>query len=210
MENSNRSLHIRQIAVQLLEEHRIHNHFEINILSLISNMDQPISYQFADLKGLAGFTCFDIPSNRFRMFFDSITHENCPARTSFTVAHELGHIILNHFSKTSINSIFFGDRSLEFEANLFADELLMPTLPIIKHRLNAYEIMQTYNVSAAAASNKIKYLKNNAIYTDKQVKDQLQKIFTKCNTVLSWVEEEQDRMTDYLRDRWLDPDSDGW
>lgn len=164
MEYVNRSLHIRQIAADLLKQYNINNRFEIDILSLISDLDQDITYQFADLKGLAGFSCHDRKSDRYGIFFDLTTHNFYPTRTKFTGAHELGHIVLGHFKRVHINSAFFSDHILETEANLFADELLMPTKPIIDLHMSAMDIISVYRVSTAAALNKLRFIEQNSIF----------------------------------------------
>lgn len=204
MKTINSSLQIRTKAVKLLEEHCLSNLREISIPYLISHLKQNITCQFADLKGLAGFTCHDHARDRYRMFLDSTTEENCPSRTSFTMAHELGHIVLDHFGRAVTSSIFIDDRFLEIEANLFADELLMPTEPITQYRMDAREVAATYNVSITAANNKIKYLENNAIYRQEKDNESILKIMNRYITLFRY--DRDDAVVSSLRNAWLDPD----
>lgn len=49
----------------------------------------------------------------------------------FTIAHEIGHIVLNHFKKYKVlydrEDLIISSLQLEKEANIFASELLVPT-----------------------------------------------------------------------------------
>lgn len=201
----NSSLHIRTKAVQLLQDNNIDPYFEIDIKSLISVLQYNISYRYADLQGLAGFTCHDTKKTRFRMYLDINTYDNCPARINFTMAHELGHIVLNHFDSVS-SSIFIGNPFLESEANLFADELLMPTQQIVRYQMDACEIASTYKVSITAANNKIKYLKKNALYQESKDQTNVYKILSRCVNTFSYSRTADENMVNALRDNWLDPD----
>lgn len=138
------------------------------------------------------------------MFFDEHLIDNCPARLNFTMAHEFGHIILNHFIDTD-NTIIM-DYNKEREANIFVDELLMPTRVIINRRMDVLAIAKTYNVSIAAAQNKIKYLKMNALYKQEKT---LNRVFYILNNF--GRDPLQSAYKDYeleqLHLAWLDPDS---
>ena len=208
MKNINSSLHIRTKAVELLHDNNIDTRCEINIPNLISILDKDITYQFANLRGLAGFTCYDHAGDRYRMFLDSITYENCPGRTNFTMAHELGHIMLGHFEDDLSSSIFIGSPYLEIEANLFADELLMPTSQIIRQRMDARKIAETYNVSITAAQNKIKYLKANALYSQEKALSQVFRIASSNPITYDVYHAYNDYMVRKFHNAWLDPDSD--
>lgn len=196
---------IRTKAVELLQENNIDTICEINIRDLISLLERDITYQFANLRGLAGFTCYDHAGDRYRMFLDSITFNNCPGRTNFTMAHELGHIMLGHLENDHSSSIFISDPRLEIEANLFSDEILMPTSRIIRHRMDAREIAWTVNASITAAQNKIKYLKSNTLYPQEKAFMQTLRIISKYR-ILASSNTYNDRIVETLHDAWLDPD----
>ena len=75
-----------------------------------------------------------------------------PHRQRFTVAHEIGHLLLGHTEKNFILDLN-SKKPEEIEANQFAAELLMP-LEMIKRDLqnkkNAKDIANEYNVSEEA------------------------------------------------------------
>jgi len=58
-----------------------------------------------------------------------VNEKDVPERQRFTIAHELGHYFLHHDSNSETDAIisFRGERNnLEFQADQFAAELLMP------------------------------------------------------------------------------------
>jgi len=71
-------------------------------------------------------------------------------RVRFTLAHEIGHIVLDHFSSNK------GWRVFESEAHYFAAELLAP-LPILEELpiRNEYDIMNICGLSYEAAKNRL-------------------------------------------------------
>lgn len=93
----------------------------------------------------------------------------------FTIAHEIGHIILKHFN----NSNHLND---EKEANMFAARLLMPICILYECKVKSIlEIQKMCEVSEIAAQYRYKRLKlvmsRDKFYTDKlelKVKKQFQ------------------------------------
>ena len=75
-----------------------------------------------------------------------------PHRQRFTVAHEIGHLLLGHTGKNFVLELN-SKKPEEVEANQFAAELLMP-LEMIKNDLqnkrSAKDIARLYNVSEEA------------------------------------------------------------
>jgi Zn-dependent peptidase ImmA (M78 family) len=78
-----------------------------------------------------GFTLKD-SSGTIRVYFNEAI---MPQRCRFTLAHELGHICLNHLGEAKIGQISYtavnrepvpGEDPLEMEANIFASRLLAP------------------------------------------------------------------------------------
>lgn len=100
-----RDYEIRQKAVSLLEDLNIDTSTAINIREIITSLDKSISLKIIDLKGVLGFTCYDVQRERYRIFADEDLLIYCPTRFKFTVAHELGHILLDHFTNTE-NSLY--------------------------------------------------------------------------------------------------------
>ena len=200
-----RSLQIRTKAIDLIHSNCINSHKKINLKYILCYLDYSIICQMADLKGLSGFTCFDEEHGKYGMFLDHSIHSLCPARTRFTVAHELGHIILGHFNADFSNSAFIGDYIMEDEANEFADELLMPTKPILEHQMTVRQIILQYDVSTSAALNKITYMKNNPIYL-KLVSERELDLFVGKKDNSRYYSDPRNIIIEELHDRWLDPD----
>lgn len=76
-----------------------------------------------------------------------------PHRQRFTVAHEIGHLLLGHTSNNFILDLY-SKKPEEIEANQFAAELLMPS-EMLKNdfrngRKNTKDIAKVYNVSEEA------------------------------------------------------------
>lgn len=103
-----------------------------------------------------------------------------PQRQRFTIAHEIGHILLKH------NDIESEDR--EAEADVFASRLLMPACILKECNVKSSEdIMLLCDVSKAAAEIRLKRLKvlseRNKFYLhplERKVKKRF-KTFIKCH-----------------------------
>ncbi len=200
---SDRFYKIRLEAIKLLKNHSIDTSVEIDIIELIKLSGLSIKWKIQDLKGITGFTCINTKKPSYCMFFDEQIFSNFPARLNFTMAHELGHIILDHFQGTETSLIF--NYSKEREANIFVDELLMPSENVIRKQMSVKEIADTYNVSIAAAGNKIKYLKANSIYI-REAATNYTYSFLNPKPYISDLDTYNSRMVKALHEHWLDPD----
>ncbi len=86
-----------------------------------------------------------IGGNMYILYNEGVSDE----RKRFTIAHELGHIIMKHS----------GLPDDEHEANVFASRLLMPACVLYESGVqNAQEIMQMCNVSYTAAKYRLERL----------------------------------------------------
>ncbi|MFC0268024.1 ImmA/IrrE family metallo-endopeptidase [Kushneria aurantia] len=89
-------------------------------------------------------------------------HQN---RRRFTMAHELGHVLMGHVQpgvepRRDTNFNAYGD-PLETGANAFAAELLMPEAEIRRHAHSATDVRHLagiFGVSTSAISNRLKNL----------------------------------------------------
>lgn len=88
-----------------------------------------------------------------------------PARLNFTLAHELGHILLKHMGDT---------RAEEEEANCFAGHLLCPVTAVAG--MSAEEIATSCYVSRSAAINA---LENRRGQCEKELLKKVEKLFEK-------------------------------
>lgn len=197
-----RCYEIRRKASNLLEELNIDTSTAIDIRGIIASLGKPISLRINDLKGIPGFTCYDQVKDKYRIFADEDLFEHCPTRFKFTVAHELGHILLDHFKSTA-NSLYM-DYIMEREANIFVDELLMPTEAILRQRFNAKEVAEIYRVSASAAYNKMTHIKANALYKEIQAKIVAEMFGYSSDRYIDM--DNRYKVVERLHDLWLDPD----
>lgn len=199
-----RCYEIRKKAVNLLVELNIDSSTAIDIREIIASLGKPITLKITDLKGIPGFTCYDKAKDRYRIFADENLYEKCPTRFKFTVAHELGHILLNHFKVTG-NSLYMG-YIMEKEANIFVDELLMPTRSILWHKYSAVEVAEIYQVSLQAAHYKMLHIRANALYKEIQAEIAYEMITYKNIRYFRHHPDPCGIMVEQLRNAWLDPD----
>jgi Zn-dependent peptidase ImmA (M78 family) len=101
-------------------------------------------------------------NGRYKIIYNEKAY---PARIPFTLAHEIGHIWLNHledFELTKITQNSLAEEQyevLEKEANCFAAELLMPYSILSKLQpLSELDLIIFCNVSQAAASHRLKVI----------------------------------------------------
>lgn len=82
-------------------------------------------------------------------------------RARWTVAHEIGHIILGHqgnrFRKDQIGKLYGWTRIEEREADVFASRFLVPTVMATACK-DAFEIAQKFQISLPAAEIRLKEL----------------------------------------------------
>jgi len=87
---------------------------------------------------------------------------NLQFRNNWTLAHEVGHVILGHIKD---------DAEEERQANLFASELLMPELVILelKRRLErslpTHELSGLFGVSVSAANTRISQIERRECFS---------------------------------------------
>lgn len=194
---------IRQKASCLLKALNIDTSTAIDIREIITSLEKSITLKITDLKGIPGFSCYDKKKSLYRIFADENLFEYRPTRFKFTVAHELGHVLLGHFTYTD-NSLYL-EYIMEREANVFVDELLMPTRDILWHKYSAREVAEIYEVSSQAAYNKIAHIKENALYKEIQAEIALE-IMAYRRTWYTPNSDPRYKMVEQLRNAWLDPD----
>lgn len=97
-----------------------------------------------------GFTFLQTKTNRRIILYNDALSEAC---IRFTIAHELGHCVLDHLPKDQIDS-----EISEKEANCFARNLLCPA-PIARHfpLTSPKEYRDIFHVSLEMASISIRY-----------------------------------------------------
>lgn len=122
-----------------------------------------------------GCTIYSYKKNRYLIFYNDLNiYYKTPTRRTWTLAHELGHVILNHLTMTNKVKIFRNSLNddeyqwMETEANRFASLLLAN--PIILHKLNIksnIDIMKICKISEEASnyrfSDYLKWCKNKYV-----------------------------------------------
>lgn len=91
--------------------------------------------------------------------------ENSRHRQRFTIAHELGHLILHPLGKHHRDASFgYGQRvrKMEEQANAFAGSLLMPRISILpfltQSSASVARLAQRFDVSVAAMNVRVKWI----------------------------------------------------
>lgn len=163
------------------------NSYPIDILNVISNFNncRAISYSKHMAKynlsenevihhfgSDEGCTIYNPKKQRYLIFYnDLVAYYKAPVRRRWTLAHELGHILLNHLTISNNTKIFRNNLSdeeyewMEIEANRFASLLLAN--PIILYKLkikSTNDIMKICKLSEEASnyrfSDYLKWTKN--------------------------------------------------
>lgn len=148
-------------ASQVLRKYHGDQSYPIDVLSIAKQAGASVI--FCDLSGLAGEFILENTDQPII----KINANDIDVRQRFTLAHELGHMFLEHGSRhrKDGNSNFnvLGD-PIEMQANSFAAELLMP-IEFINHMLyklkitNVARMAKEFNVSAAAMHYRLKNLR---------------------------------------------------
>lgn len=106
-----------------------------------------------DLCGLDGYSIFNKNTKKYIIAIDDINYDL--PRQRFTLAHELGHIFLQHHTKYKYLSNYVKEKS----ADAFAGELLMPREIMYKTaNFPPNYILNVYGVSYSALEKRKKFL----------------------------------------------------
>lgn len=141
---------IRNTPVDIFEIMRI---LAINLIPFSSLSDEIVNIlQNAETDGLTVILRTHDNKMRFNVYYD----DSKPIeRQRFTLAHELGHIQLNHnFPIPSECTVPKPDKCLEIEANAFAQKFLAPLPLVYKQNLHgSREIAKCFHISLECAKN---------------------------------------------------------
>lgn len=129
------------------------------LITYSSLIENKISEYNEIMKNNLGFAQ-NFNGNAYAIFYDDRISEHSQR---FTLAHEIGHILLNHFKIPIENR--------EQEANMFAVRLLMPICVLHECRIrSAVEISKLCNVSLISANYRYNRLiileERNRFYSD--------------------------------------------
>ena len=114
---------------------------------------------YAEMEGAEGHTC---PQGTFIALREDVYRDACrgDGRARFTVAHELGHLVLhtNQPLRRATHGELKPYLSSEWQADMFAAQLLMPA-KFFSWVDTEQAIIQRHGVSYTAASKRLDYLK---------------------------------------------------
>lgn len=117
-------------------------------------------------------------------------------RINFTLAHEIGHIVLKHHKDFDVTEVIKNNftkdeyKILENEANCFARNFLAPAPLVSKLNLLGvlFNLNAFFNITFTAATTRISFLKNDLYYlTEEQITDFNQKYQRRkqCNVCMT-------------------------
>lgn len=102
-----------------------------------------------------------------------------PERTTFSLCHEIGHIILEHFLDYDFARLSPEDKkALETEADIFASNLLCPVgvMPLLRNP-NSEKTREIFGVSKSAWQHRLIALDGDKLHVSRQVIEQHQRQF---------------------------------
>ena len=119
-----------------------------------------------------GYSAYDANANKYVVIYNETRLP--PERQRWTLAHELGHIVLEHFTEFTETRLARGgltdneSRVLEQEADAFASEVLAPGLVLFESGAyrNRDTIQDVCGISYTAAKYKAQYLSSSAAYAN--------------------------------------------
>lgn len=130
-----------------------------------------------------GYSAYDADTNRYAVTYNET--KSPPERQRWTLAHELGHIVLGHFKEFSKTRLTRGGLTneeyhiLDQEADAFASEFLAPGLVLFES--GAYRdrdaIQDVASISFTAAKYKASYLSRIVRFNDTPKYNLLRKQF---------------------------------
>ncbi|MCL5733154.1 MAG: ImmA/IrrE family metallo-endopeptidase [Patescibacteria group bacterium] len=147
--NKPRIVFARQTARELLADANIKNHPVLirDVINYIKKGKDVSVYPWAFGNNIDGIQIME--SEKATIGYNQTQH---PHRQRFTVAHEIGHLLLGHTKKNFILDLNSKNPE-EIEANQFAAELLIPLEMLkkdLQNKKNAKDIAREYNVSEEA------------------------------------------------------------
>lgn len=102
-----------------------------------------------------GCTQADLSTNRYLVLYNESPEYTVPGRTRWTIAHEVGHIVLKHHSVMKFSSLTIPKKRLELEADYFAASVLCP-MPLFRFFKISSEkdVRKIFGLSKEAAKNR--------------------------------------------------------
>lgn len=120
---------------------------------------------FADLYGEDGYTLFKYKKGK-KKFQICIEPYGMVERKRFTLAHEIGHIVLGHFEEYYSKELTpYEEFALDREADMVAGEILMPYNSMLEHyKWSIKGLTYRYYVSKEAAQVRLNVLEKDLMF----------------------------------------------
>ena len=148
--------HMRKTEIEKKAKELIKNNdFPIDVVKIANELGFNVFLSDFDEANIAGMV---VNSPREKSIY--INKDDIPQRQRFTIAHEIGHIILHHQNNGDFKEVDFRNTDelptqKEIEANAFAATLLMPkeqTVEMWNILQDIDDIANYFKVSKAAAA----------------------------------------------------------
>lgn len=149
-------------------QHNNHLEFGVNIKKLCEKIGWPLLEYNNNHKLISiskdGFTYYK--NNEFYIFFNN---DKIEERINFTIAHEVGHIVLGHHFVENTQVLMYGQNTfLEKQANTFAQNILMPADKMyIFENHPIPDVARYFGVSKSMANVRINRLNEDLYYLNK-------------------------------------------
>lgn len=91
-----------------------------------------------------GFSFYEPEKNKSRIFYND--YQTLRERRKFTIAHEIGHIELNHVLESNQNDFFAESEASYFARNFYRPQILLVRNGIVsvKESAMAFKISESY------------------------------------------------------------------
>lgn len=134
------------------------NGYPIDPIQIIYDMGW--KFDIDNLEGEEGYTFKNAKTGNYKIIIDT---NHSKHRCKFTIAHEIGHIILGHYTKYNLinlsDNLFY---ILDKEADIVAGEILMPYIYLNKmHNYNLDELAYFFDVSKSAMQTRLNFIRKN-------------------------------------------------
>lgn len=158
--------HVGRDFVKSLELHS----YPIDPIDIIYRMDWRL--EIDDLCGEEGYTFYNPRNKQYCIVIDNgqnVSKQRC----KFTIAHEIGHILMNHYTTFDMHNLDGTIyRVLDIEADIVAGELLMPYLSIHRNPDKSISYLaHKYDVSYGAMTTRLKFLGLYHLYQEHEDHD---------------------------------------